>query len=551
MGSLRYKAAPVLLLLLFIIGAVMTGGCSRELKSQGPQTVAVQLQRGGKIVYGSLVEPNIANPMFSDLVATAEVGAMIFSGLAVMNDKGQWLPDLAAELPTVKNGGVTPDGLTVTYKLRSGVTWHDGKPFTAEDVKFTWQVIMDGKNPVPSREGYDRIIGIDTPNNQTVVIRFREVYAPYLTLFPTILPSHILSGEQEPAKAAFNRAPVGTGPFRFKDWILGESITLEANPSYHHRRPMVDEIIYRILPDANIMLAQLKAGDLDIVSHVPLSQLEQVKALSGFQTVITPTMIWEHLDFNLTNPLFQDFRVRQAVTYAIDRQAIVGGVLKNAATGATADQGHLSWAYNPSLTPVVRDVNRSRELLKQAGWTEGYDGIFGKEGRKLSFTITTTKGNKIRETTAALIVQQLQEAGIQAEIRLVDVPVFFGDILKNRRFETALFAWASGLDPDNYKFWHSREIPSGYNNYGGKNYPGWSNPEVDRLTEQGMKTADWEVRQQFYYRLQEFIMEEVPVIPLYYRATVSAVKAGVTNYNPSPAPAGNMWNIWQWGIAKQ
>lgn len=549
MGSLRYRAA--LVLLLFMIVMTLIAGCGGNVKTQAPQTPVAKLQPGGTIVYGSLMEPNTLNPLFSDLLATAEVSAMIFNGLAVMNDKGQWLPDLAAELPTTRNGGISPDGLTVTYKLRPGITWHDGKPFTAEDVKFTWRVIMDKKNPVVSREGYDQIVGIDTPDKHTVILRFREVYAPYLTLFPVILPQHILAGEQDLTKAAFNRAPIGTGPFTFKDWVLAESITVEANPSYHHGRPVLDTIIYRVLPDANILLAQVKAGELDIISHIPLSQLEQVKALSGIHTVSTPTMTWEHLDFNMTNPLFQDMRVRQAMMSAIDRQAIVSGPMKNAATVAAADQGPLSWAYNPSIKPAVRDVNRARELLTQAGWSEGGDGIFIKEGRKLSFTITTTKGNKIREATGSLIVQQLREAGIMAEVRLVDVPMFFGDTLKNRRFETAMYAWASGLDPDNYKFWNSKEMPGFINNYGGKNYPGWSNPEVDRLTEQGIRTADWEVRQQIYYRLQELVMQEVPVVPLYYRSTVSAVKAGVTNYSPSPAPAGNLWNTWQWGMVKQ
>lgn len=549
MGSLRYRA--VLVLLLFMIVMTLIAGCGGNVKTQAPQTPVAKLQPGGTIVYGSLMEPNTLNPLFSDLLATAEVSAMIFNGLAVMNDKGQWLPDLAAELPTTRNGGISPDGLTVTYKLRSGITWHDGKPFTAEDVKFTWQVIMDKKNPVVSREGYDQIVGIDIPDKHTVILRFREVYAPYLTLFPVILPQHILAGEQDMTKAAFNRAPIGTGPFTFKDWVLAESITVEANPSYHHGRPVLDTIIYRVILDVNILLAQVKAGDLDIISHIPLSQMEQIKALSGIHTVSTPTMIWEHLDFNMTNPLFQDMRVRQAVMSAIDRQAIVSGPMKKAAIIAAADQGPLSWAYNPSIKPIGRDVNRARELLTQAGWSEGGDGIFVKEGRRLSFTITTTNGNKIREATANLIVQQLREAGIMAEVRLVDVPMFFGDILKNRRFETAMFAWASGLDPDNYKFWHSKEIPGPINNYGGKNYPGWSNPEVDRLTEQGMRTADWEVRQQIYYRLQDIVMQEVPVVPLYYRSTVSAVKAGVTNYSPSPAPAGNLWNTWQWGMVKQ
>ena len=490
------------------------------------------------------------NPLLSDLLATAEVANLLFSGLIVMNDKGQWLPDLAVEVPTTSNGGVSPDGLTVTYKLRSGVTWHDGTPFTAEDVKFTWQVIMDPQNKVVSREGYDKIIAVDTPDKQTVVLRFRELYAPYMTLFSTVLPKHVLSVQGELAKAAFNRAPIGTGPFKFRDWSIAEAITLEANPSYHRGRPALDTIIYRVIPEMTILLTQLKAGELDIVSNIALSQIEQVKALDGIRTVITTNLIWEHLAFNQDQVMFKDARVRQAVMAAIDRQAIVNLVLKNAATVAVTDQHPLSWAYNQAVSSPVRDVNRARELLTQAGWILGTDGIFVKDGQKLSFTLSTTASNKMREAAGSLIVQQLKEAGILAEVQLVDVLAFFGDTLKNRRFEAAMYAWVTGPDPDNYTFWHSRQIPGRSSGYEGQNYSGWNNPEVDQLTERGRRTVNLEERKQIYYRLQDLVVQEAPVVPLYFRSTIDAVKMTVANYSPNPAPAGQMWNAWQWGFTK-
>ncbi|VBB08755.1 Hypothetical protein LUCI_4034 [Lucifera butyrica] len=530
----------VLIVLLFVVA-----GCGQ--KNVLPPSAKKTVSTGGRLVYGSLQEPNTLNPLLSDLLATAEVGSLIFSGLVTMNDKGEWIGDLATQVPSVQNGGVSRDGLTVTYKLRKGVTWHDGAPFTADDVVFTWKLIMNPKVNVVSRDGYDKLASITTPAPHTVVLHFKEYYAPYLTLFPTILPRHILENVDNPNKADFNRAPVGTGPFKFKEWRMAEAIVLDANPAYFRGKPVLDGIDFRILPDTNILLTQLKAGELDIVSDINRDQLDQIKAIEGIRTVITPNMVWEHLDFNLDRPLFRDVQVRKAIAMAIDVPAIINTILKNAASQATGDQSPLSWAYNPAVKPLVRNSNGARNLLLQDGWQPENDGIFAKNGRRLSFSLVTTKGNKLRELVGQAIVQQLKEAGVEAELRPVDPAVFFNDLLKRRRFDVAMYAWASGVDPDDLSLWHSGKIPGAGNGYEGQNYPGWRNAEIDRLTELGRSAVDLETRRQTYFRIQELIREECPVVPLYFHANVAAVKNTVANYKPAPTPGGSLWNAWQWG----
>jgi peptide/nickel transport system substrate-binding protein len=469
----------------------------------------------------------------------------------ITDDKGKWIADLAEEVPALTNGGVSRDGMTVTYRLRRGVVWHDGMPFTAADVKFTWETIMNRKANIISRDGYDKISAIDTPDPYTVVVRYREYYAPFLTLFTVILPKHALAGAEDINKAAFNRSPVGTGPFKLKEWRIAEAIFLDANPRYFRGKPNLDSITYKIIPDTNIMLTQIKAGEVDIVSNMAGSQLEQVKSVSGVRALVTPNMVWEHLDLNLDSALFQDVRVRKAVALAIDRQALVNNALKGVASPAVSDVSPLSWGYNPTLKAPARDVNAARELLVQAGWQQGSDGFFAKSGRRLSFSIATPTGNKTREGVAQVIAQQLKEAGIAAEVWLVDAPVFFGDVLKVRKFETALYAWVAGLDPDNIALWHSKNIPSPGNGYQGQNYPGWRNAEVDSLTEQGARTVDLAARQQLYFRLQDLLMLEVPAIPLYFRSNIDAVRDTVVNYSPNPTSGGNMWNAWEWGLTKK
>ncbi|MGL5513705.1 MAG: ABC transporter substrate-binding protein, partial [Sporomusa sp.] len=200
-----------LIILFLTVLAIVITGCSSSNEALPPEKKKAAIQQGGQLRYGSLQEPDTLNPLLSDLLATAEVGRLVFSGLVSTNDKGEWLPDLATDVPTTTNGGVTPDGLRITYRLRQGVTWHDRVPFTAEDVKFTWQLIMNRKINIVSRDGYDRISAVETPDPNTVIVKFREYYAPYLTLFTTILPKHRLETAGDINKAPFNRAPIGTG----------------------------------------------------------------------------------------------------------------------------------------------------------------------------------------------------------------------------------------------------------------------------------------------------------------------------------------------------
>ncbi len=531
---------------ILIIMFLLTG-CG-GIKADTKNSDKVHIQAGGQISYGSLQEPDILNPLLSDMLATAEVGRLVFSGLVTTNDKGEWIADLATQVPTLQNGGVSQDGLTVTYKLRQNVRWHDGAPFTAQDVRFTWQAIMNAKNNIVIRDGYDKIAAIETPDAYTVEIRFKEYYAPYLNLFSTILPKHVLEAV-DINKSQFNRAPIGTGAFKFKEWRIADAIVFEANPDYFNGKPSLNTIIYKIFPDPNIMLSHVKSGEIDIVSNVSLAQLDQVKAVSGFNVLISPNMIWEHLDFNLEHPFFQDVRVRQAIALGVDRQALINNVLRNVASPAFSEQSPLSWAYNPAVVSGGRDVAAARELLVQAGWIQGPDGIFTKDGQKLAFSLATTSGNKVRETVAAALAGQLREIGVVAEVRLLDPAVFFNDILKNRRFDTALFAWVAGVDPDNQLLWNSQKIPSSANGYEGQNYSGWRNAEIDSLTTQGARTIDLETRKLIYFRIQEIMLQEYPVIPLYYRANIDAVKHSVMNYKPNPTPAGNLWNSWELGIA--
>jgi peptide/nickel transport system substrate-binding protein len=291
----------------------------------------------------------------------------------------------------------------------------------------------------------------------------------------------------------------------------------------------------------------LKIGEVDIVNNIGFDQLDQVRAITGVNTFITRGTIWEHMDFNLDNPLFADMRVRQALAMSIDRPALIEKPLKNAGFSAYTDIHPLSWAYLALPEIPVRNLAQARELLAAAGWKSGGDGVLSKDGRRFSFTLSVPLGDKVRPAVAEAISQQLREIGVEMRVQAVDGKAFFSDLLPNHRFEAALFAWVNSPDPDNYDLWSSRRIPSAFNRGAGKNFAGWKSPEVDSLLESLRRSRDDGSRKEFYLRLQERLLTEVPVVPLYYRADIAAAKRSIVNYKPNPF-SGNFWNVWEWGL---
>ena len=541
---MKYIAKPAIILMLVLLVGLFAG-CGR--KTEKADTGAAKLAAGGKISVGSAVEPETWNPLLSEQMAVQEIGRLLFSGLLIQNDKGEWLPDLAAAVPTTENGGISGDGLVVTYRLKPGLKWHDGQPVSARDVQFTFDFILRNRTRVAWRDGYEKIQSVSAPDDATVVIRLAEPYAYVYHLFPCILPRHRSADFADLTLQNFNRLPVGSGPFVLKEWRRGDALVFAPNPSYYQGAPLLESLTYKIVTDRQIVLSQLKIGEVDILNNIGFDQLDQVRAVTGVNTFITTGTIWEHLDFNLDLPLFADVRGRQAVNLAIDRRELIEKALKNAAFPAYTDTHPYSWAYLALPQQPVRNLQQAKELLQAAGWQPGYDGIQALSGRRLSFTVQLPDNDKPRELAAETIARQLREAGIEMRVQRVAAKAFFGEILPNRRFEAVLFAWVNSTEPNSFDLWHSRRIPGPANRGVGKNYAGWRSAEVDALLENEQRTRNQDSRRDLLRRLQEKLVAEVPVIPLYYRAEIAAAKRSVANFKPNPF-AGNLWNAWEWGL---
>ena len=542
---MRKLFAKLMLIALSVLVLAAFSGCGKKPEKAEPRTST--LTAGGKISVGSAIEPETWNPLISELAAVQDVGRLVFAGLLLQNEKGEWIADLAQEVPTQANGGISADGLTWTYRLKPDLKWQDGQPITAQDIRFTFDFILKNRQLVPWREGYEKILSVNVVDSATVIVRFAEPYPHAMRLFPFVLPAHRGADLADVRQQNFNRLPVGAGPYVLKEWRQGDSLLFVANPLYHRGKPNLDEINYKIVPDRQIVLSQLKIGEVDLVNNIAFDQLEQLLSVTGVNTFLTRGVVWEHLDFNTDNPLFTDVRVRQAISFAIDRTALIEKTLKNAGFPAYTDIHPLSWAYGANLTFPARNLPHARELLAAAGWRAGADGILSKEGRRMSFLLTLPAGERFRQQVAEALAGQLREIGVEMRLQPVERRQFFADVLPNRRFAAASFAWVNSTEPDNYDFWHSRRIPSPANRFSGKNYAGWKSTEVDVLLDSLRRGDSQESRREGYRRLQELLLTEAPVIPLYYRADVAAAKRSIEFFKPNPF-SGNFWNVWEWGL---
>lgn len=532
---------------LFALLVLFVSGCGQRERPVLP-AFKQEAQRNAIVVLGGLQEPDTLNPLLSDLASTHDVGRLLFSGLLVQDEQGRSQPDLASVVPTVQNGGISRDGLTVTYRLRNNVTWHDGVPFTAEDVRFTWQLISQGKVHPYWREMYSRVATVEAPDKYTVIVRFREYDPRQLELFHVILPQHRLGGSRDLAKDAFQRQPVGTGPFRLKEWRMAEALHFAANDRYFRGRPKLEGIQYRVIPEAALLVSLLKNGEVDLVGNIALQSIDQVRGAENMQLVLSPSAIWEHVDLNTENPLFADVRVRKALSLALDRQAVVNAGVRGVGFPAIAGISPASWLANPEIKAPVRDLAAAKELLEQAGWRPGPSGWLMKEGKQLAFVLHIPAKDSLRENVASQLVQQWRDIGVKAEVRPVEIKLLQEEILRSRRYEAALYGWVTELNPWWYNHWHSKRIPGPMNGYGGFNFTAFRNPELDSLLERTVFPQEEEQNRMVAYRVQEILRDEAPAISLYFRAQADVLKPRLRNFKPNPTIGGNCWNAWEWDV---
>jgi peptide/nickel transport system substrate-binding protein len=321
---------------------------------------------------------------------------------------------------------VSLDGLVWTFYLRKNVKWHDGHPFTASDVKFSFEVRIDLNIPYYLRgnlAGLDRLEVIDEHTVNLVFLERKASLPVILGYLMDIVPKHLLEGYAPKDlinPTAFLQRPIGTGPFKFKEFVPNSHVTLVANDAYFEGRPHLDAMIFKVISDLDVQVAQLQTGGLDVVPLEP-HQLQAVAALSTIETHLARQVNYTFIGLNHTNQLFQDKRLRQALNYGVDRAAILKTVALGKGMVAVGPiSSFLGWAYHEKLEPYPYDVQKATALLREAGWQTGPDGVLQQDGKRLSFTISFDRGNPVREQTAIIAQEYWKAIGVETRLEAME-----------------------------------------------------------------------------------------------------------------------------------
>jgi peptide/nickel transport system substrate-binding protein len=495
---------------------------------------------GDLLIQGSIGDASNLIPMLASDSASHGIAGLIFNGLVKYDKDLKLVGDLA------KSWEVSPDGLTITFKLRHGVKWQDGKECTAEDIMFGYQTIINPNTRTAYSGDYKEVKEARVIDPHTFQVTYRRAFAPGLSSWGTliVLPKHLLEG-QDINTTPFSRKPIGTGPYKFKEWTTGEKIVLEANPNYFEGRPFIDGFVYRIIPDPATMFLELKSGGIDFMGLTPLQfkrQTDTYKMHRDFRKYEYLAFAYTYLGYNLKDWKFQDLRVRQAITHAIDKREIIDGVLLGLGLIATGPYKPDTPWYNPRVKDYPYDVDKAKKLLAEAGWkNSGKGGTLEKEGKPFEFTILTNQGNEARARCAEIIQRRLAAVGIKVKIRTVEWAAFINDFIDKKNFEGVILGWTLGQDPDIYDIWHSTKV-------GEKelNFISYKNKEVDSLLEKGRYTFDQKVRKACYDRIQEILAEEQPYSFLFVPNALPIIHARF--HGIEPAPAGISYNMDKWYV---
>jgi peptide/nickel transport system substrate-binding protein len=482
----------------------------------------------GTFVAAITDNPDNLNPYLHSLAASSGVYRFTFDSLYTVDMKGNWVPALATGYT------VGPDGLAWTFKLRPGVRWSDGAPFTSADVKFTWQLATNKDVHITYATGFEKIASIDTPDALTVVYHLKEPYAPFRdqVMGAAIVPQHVLGSltADQINRAPFNQKPVGTGPFYVTEFLTDDHVTLAANPHYWGKKARLRRIVVRIVPEQNAQVNLMRAGDLSVLS-VPAARLDEVRRMPNvvIKRYLSSTYGLVQLD---EYEFLREVTVRQAFDYATPKDSIIRNVMKSQAEPAVSDMvPNGPWA-NKALRPRPYDLARARAMLLKDGFAPGPGGYLFKDGKRLDVPLWTLSGRPYLVQAMQLIAQSWRSMGVYTETHAVSAAALFGQNGPqwNGKDAALIFTWGQGVFPENKINWHSSFIPKDANSPG-ENDERYSNPEMDRLLEEADRTADEAKRHAIYNRVQELLFRDVPIVFLFWLVNNEAVATSVQGYD--------------------
>ncbi len=491
------------------------------------------------------------NPALNQQGAIAPVAEMTMAYLFRYDRNNRPIPELATEVPTKANGDVSADGKTIRIKLRRGVKWSDGAPFSADDVIFSTNVENNPANIITSRNGFELVTKMDEPDKYSVVFHLRRPFSAFLPIFfttggaePALMPKHILGRLANINNAPYNSLPIGIGPFKYVVWNRGNDVELERNPLYWRGQPKLQRVIFKLITDRNTAFTQLSTGELDLWYPSTGQFYSRIKALRGYDVIRQPSYYYNHFDFNLTRPVFKDRAVRQAMRLALDRKTLLDKIQHGV--------GILQESFVPPNYPdtpagiarVPFDIARANRLLDAAGWKRGADGIRAKNGVRLSFEFASSVGTPDTDTQLELVRGWWKQIGVTFTIKRYLSSMLFnaaasGGIMYGGKFDMLAFAIGNEAVADLSQNFSCAFIPPN-----GQNVTHYCNPSIEPLFANFRTQYGYEAQAPDLAKLDMAIVADVPSIVTFSREDLFAVSKDLKNFRPNAvSPFDDMMEV--------
>ena len=507
-----------------------------------PGKTASRTPGDGKLTIGITQFPSTFNPYIDPMLAKSYILAMTRRPVLTYDAKWKLRCFLCEQVPSIENGlakiVTLPNGkkgIEVTYTLKPGLTWGDGTPLTTKDIIFAWKVGRHPKTGVQNRQDFLQMIKIEAKDDRTFTVTIDRLRFDFAQMAPEPLPAHLEAAAfKDPAKYQFRtlyntettRKGLYNGPYRIARKVSGSFVVLVPNERWGGKKPFFKRIVVSVIGNTTALEANLLSGDIDyIAGELGLTFDQGIsfrKRYGGrFRFIFKSGLIYEHIDLNLSNPILKDIRVRRALLYGVNRALISKALFRGQQPVADSSVSPLDWIASKEIPKYPYDPAKARALLKAAGWTMKDGGAYrtNSKGERLSFTLMTTAGNASRERIEQVLQAHWRRIGIHIRIKNQPARVFFGTTVRRREYPAmAMYAWISAPESVPRATLHSKMVPTKKNNYGGANYTGFKNAEMDRVLEDIERELDPKKRQALWRRLQQIYASELPVLPLYFRA---------------------------------
>lgn len=490
----------VFLIFFFLIHA----SCSKKIEQQTALRVGLESN------------PTNLDPRFATDATSSRLGQLIFSSLVKLDSHAMPVGDLAERWEVV-------NGKKYVFYLRHGVKFHDGRELTAHDVKGTFLSVMDNATSSPYKKAYSDIIkDIEVGDKYTVTFNLKRAHAPFLVdmVFPIIPSSPSVADD-------FQSTLIGSGPFKFEKFVMDEYIELSANKDYYASPPNVERIKFRIIPENNVRVLEIKKGSLDFIQNDITPDLLPLLEKDPTLTIIKGSGTnYTYIGFNLKDDVLSNKNLRKAIAHGIDINLIIQEVLKGQAVQAKGLLASSNWAHNPDVMLYEHDPAKAKQLLDEAGYTDP-DGNGPLPRLKLTFK---TSQNELANRVAEVLQAQLKNIGIEITISRYEWGTFY-DFIKKGDFQIYTLTWVGISEPDMYyNVFHSSSIPPN-----GANRGRFENERLDKLLSSARETADTDKRKQIYFEVQQIAAEELPYISLWHPINVAVMKNNIKQFELYPS----------------